>query len=215
MREKEDHTTLFFVRHGEPDYPEDQIYARTDDPGLTPKGHAQAQALATWVKDEKIGAVYVSPTRRTRETAEPVEAALGTKARVEPRLEERFFGVWEGKYFDEIRDEDPDGFIRWKTDPIGFAPEGGETIVDLSCRVEKALDEIREHNRGSRAVLVAHVGTIRAALCTALKVPLEEYRRFHITPGSVVRVDYGRRQANLMYLGLVPGDRSGWGGGEA
>lgn len=215
MREKEAHTTLYFVRHGEPDYPEDQIYARADDPGLTPKGRAQAAALATWVKDEKVGAVFVSPTRRTRETAEPVEQALGMTATVEPRLEERFFGLWEGKFFDEIKNGDPNGFTRWKTDPIGFAPEGGETIVDLSRRVEAALDEIRKRHRGGRSVLVTHVGTIRAALCQALKVPLEEYRRFHITPGSVVRVDYGRRQANLMYLGLVPGDRSGWGGGEA
>jgi len=215
VREKERNTTLLMVRHGEPDYPETRIYARTDDPGLTPRGREQAMALAEWVRNEKIDGLYVSPTRRTRETMLPVEAALGRKAEVDGRLEERFFGVWEGLDFDAIRDRYPQEFQAWKTDPMGFAPEGGETIADLGRRVDLALEEIRQRHPGGTCLVVSHVGTIRTALCEALKTPLEEYRRFHITPGSVARVDYGRRQANLMFLGFVPGTRSGWGGGEA
>lgn len=219
MREKEAHTTLLFVRHGEPDYPETRIYSKKDDPGLTERGRRQAEALAKWAADQQggrgIDAVYVSPTRRTLETAEPVLAGLGREATVEARLEERFFGAWEGMDFDAIRDGDPQGFTAWKTNPIGFAPKGGETIVDLSNRVDQLLDEIRQRHDKGVVLLVTHVGTIRAALCSAMKVPLEEYRRFHIYPGSVARVDYGRRQANLMYLGLMPGEESNWGGGTA
>jgi len=215
VREKEAHTTVLLVRHGEPDYPETRIYARSDDPGLTPKGAGQAEALADWVRGLRVDALYVSPTRRTRETALPVEKVLGTTGVVEDRLQERFFGVWEGMDFDAIQSGYPDEFLRWKTDPVGFAPEGGETIADLGRRVDAALADIRERHSGGTCMVVAHVGTIRAALCLALKTPLEEYRRFHITPGSVVRVDYGRRQANLMFLGFEPGERSSWGGGES
>ncbi|MFQ5507800.1 MAG: histidine phosphatase family protein [Leptospirillia bacterium] len=214
MREKEPHTTLLLVRHGEPDYPEDRIYSRSDDPGLTAKGLMQAKALAEWARGEKIDALYVSPTRRTRETAGPVAESTGLEAVVDVRLEERMFGIWEGMDFDAIQSGYPEEFRSWKTDPVGFAPEGGETIQDLADRVEAAFAEIRERHQGGTALLVSHVGTMRAALCAALGTPLEAYRRFHIRPGSVVRVDYGKRQANLMYLGFQPGAGSAWGGGQ-
>lgn len=215
MRDKEPHTTLLFVRHGQPDYPEDRIYARADDPGLTPAGVAQAHALAAWAKGERIDAAYVSPTRRTRETAAPMLDALGLPPILDARLEERHFGVWEGLLFDEIRSGHPEQFVAWKTDPVGFAPQGGETITSMAARVEAVLADIRKAHPGGTCLVVAHVGTIRTALCAALKVPVAEYRRFHIATGSVARVDYGRHQANLIYLGILPGGRNAWSGGDA
>lgn len=214
MREKEPHTTLLFVRHGQPDYPEDRLYARADDPGLTPAGMEQARALAAWAKEVRIDAAYVSPTRRTRETAAPMLDALGLPANLDARLEERHFGVWEGLMLDDIRTGYPEEFVAWKTDPVGFAPSGGETIVTMADRVEAALADIRRAHPGGTCLVVAHVGTIRTAMCGALRVPLAEYRRFHIATGSVARVDYGRRQANLIYLGILPGGQNAWSGGE-
>jgi broad specificity phosphatase PhoE len=214
VREKEAHTTLLFVRHGDPDYPEDRIYARADDPGLTPDGRRQAARLGEWIKRQQVEALYVSPTRRTRETAEPMAQALGLELREDGRLEERHFGIWEGMDFDAIRDQYPAEFDAWKGDPIGFAPADGENIRDLARRVAEVLAEVRERHAGRKALVVTHVGVIRAALCEALQTPLAEYRRFHIATGSAARVDYGRRQANLMYLGMVPGDGDGWKGGD-
>jgi broad specificity phosphatase PhoE len=214
VREKEPHTTLLLVRHGDPDYPETRIYARADDPGLTPEGRRQAAMLGEWIKGLRVDALYVSPTRRTRETAEPMAQALGLKAALDGRLEERHFGIWEGMDFDAIRDQHPAEFTAWKTDPIGFAPDGGETIVDLGRRVDQALGEVRDRHAGGTVLVVTHVGVIRTALCSALGTPLAEYRRFHVATGSVARIDYGRRQANLMYLGVLPGGWDGWKGGD-
>lgn len=214
MREKEAHTTLLFVRHGDPDYPEDRIYARADDPGLTDGGRRQAAMLGDWVKGERIDALYASPTRRTRETAEPMAAALGLDIHFDGRLEERHFGVWEGLDFDVIRRDHPEDFGAWKADPIGFAPEKGETIADVGKRVEAVVEELKARHPGRTTLVVTHVGVIRTVLCQALKAPLAEYRRFHVATGSVARIDYGRRQANLMYLGILPGGWNGWAGGD-
>lgn len=214
MREKEPHTTLLFIRHGDPDYPETRIYAREDDPGLTPEGRRQAAMLGDWVKGEPVEAIYASPTRRTRETAAPLAQALGLEPTLDGRLEERHFGVWEGMDFDAIQEDYPDEFQAWKADPIGYAPEGGENIGDLGKRVGEVLAEVRARHPGKSTLVITHVGVIRAALCDALGTPLAEYRRFHIATGSVARVDYGRRQANLMYLGVLPGGRDGWAGGD-
>jgi phosphohistidine phosphatase SixA len=52
------------------------------DPALSAAGSASAQRLATWFEGRaKPGAIYVSPTRRARETAAPLAARLGLTAR--------------------------------------------------------------------------------------------------------------------------------------
>ena len=47
------------------------------DPGLSPAGKARAEVLATSLKRHKIGHVFVSDTKRARETAAPLAKARG------------------------------------------------------------------------------------------------------------------------------------------
>jgi len=67
-------TTMIFVRHAERAGPS------ADDPGLTPAGQRRAAELARQLVDADvvagIDAVYSTPYRRTRETAQPVADAL-------------------------------------------------------------------------------------------------------------------------------------------
>ena len=46
------------------------------DPELTAAGRAQADAVADRLAAERIDAIYVSPLRRTAETAAPLAARL-------------------------------------------------------------------------------------------------------------------------------------------
>lgn len=56
------------------------------DPGLSAQGQACAQRLAERLAGEQIRAIYVSPTRRARETAAPLAARLGvTPSEYDPR----------------------------------------------------------------------------------------------------------------------------------
>ncbi|MBV8687527.1 MAG: histidine phosphatase family protein [Alphaproteobacteria bacterium] len=52
------------------------------DPGLSAEGAARAARLAAWLRADPPAAIYASTTRRARETAAPLAAALG----LEPRL---------------------------------------------------------------------------------------------------------------------------------
>ena len=67
-------TTMIFVRHAERAGPS------ADDPGLTPAGQRRAAELARQLGDADvvagIDAIYSTPYRRTRETAQPVADAL-------------------------------------------------------------------------------------------------------------------------------------------
>jgi phosphohistidine phosphatase SixA len=52
-----------------------------DDPGLSEQGQKAARRLAGWFTGERPEFIYVSNTRRARETAAPLAAKLGITAR--------------------------------------------------------------------------------------------------------------------------------------
>lgn len=70
-------TTVVLVRHAEK-------AAVGRDPDLTPEGRARAQALVDIAKREKVQAIYVTPFKRTQQTAEPTAQSLGVTPIVVP-----------------------------------------------------------------------------------------------------------------------------------
>ncbi len=67
-------TTMIFVRHAE------KVSVSGDDPGLSPAGQRRAIELARQLVDADVvagvDAIYSTPFRRTRDTAQPVADAL-------------------------------------------------------------------------------------------------------------------------------------------
>lgn len=66
-------TTVWIVRHGEKDLknPSDR------DPSLSPDGQDRARELATLLQPKRVLAVYSTPFKRTRQTAEPTAYGHG------------------------------------------------------------------------------------------------------------------------------------------
>lgn len=92
-----------------------------------------------------------SPARRCVQTAE----ALGLDATEDERLWEQSFGQWEGLPYDKLPD-------LGRLSPMALAghrPEGGENFMDMAARV---IPVLRGLDRDT--VIVAHAGTVRAAL---------------------------------------------------
>ena len=75
-------TTIYLVQHGDKE-------RSPGDPGLTELGRRQAAVTARWLRETELKALYSSPLRRARETAEPVGAATGLAVQVDSRLRER------------------------------------------------------------------------------------------------------------------------------
>lgn len=78
---------VFVVRHAErADAASGASPMMASDPDLSEAGRTRAQSLATMLKDAKIAAIFVTPYRRTRQTAEPLAKALGIETTViEPK----------------------------------------------------------------------------------------------------------------------------------
>ncbi|MFQ5418631.1 MAG: arsenate reductase (glutaredoxin) [Myxococcota bacterium] len=178
------HAQITLVRHGEPDWTP-RGGPSVSDPGLTPLGAAQAAATARRVAAETIDAIYVSPLRRSQETA----AALADRVGVEPITVDGFAEVGvavDGLSQGEVDRYFVEGARRPLTEHWGGWP-GAESFHDFHERVTRALEEIlaqlgchperqqdfttwRLPEKKPRVAIVAHCGTNAVALTHLLDI---------------------------------------------
>jgi probable phosphoglycerate mutase len=176
-----------------------------NDPELNEQGRHQAQRLGEYLGElGHVEALYVSPTLRTRQTMQPIAQGRNLSVTVIPELGEREMGQWAGRSPQEIQQQDPDGWRRWKTEPLSFAPPGGESLQEFSRRVTRAIDSILEKEAGRTVVVVTHVGPIRVVTAAALGIPLENCKRLVVAPGSVTRIHCTKSWPNLVLFGYQP-----------
>lgn len=206
MREKEPSTRVIFVRHGMTDFPKNRIYCDDrEDPVLNDQGRHQAAWAARVLASEAIDGLFCSPMQRTLATAQAIQETTGVDPVAHAGLRERRFGVWDGLYFNEIEQRYPKEYAEWKANPALYNPRDGESIHELQRRVQATVDEFIARRPGKTLVVVTHVGPIRVAVCTAIGLPVEGYRQLTVDYCSLTRIDYGRRQNNLIYLNLGAG----------
>lgn len=147
---------LLLIRHALPVRVEDADGPA--DPVLSEAGIRQAGALARWLRDEPIDAVWVSPLRRARQTAAPLEATLGLEAVVEPGVQE--FDAEDPTYIpiEELKAADDP---RWRE--MVEALDSPERLAFRDVVVE-AVERIVAAHPGQKVAVVCHGGVINAYL---------------------------------------------------
>jgi probable phosphoglycerate mutase len=154
---------------------------------LSDAGRAQASALAERLAGEEITRLFVTPLRRTHQTAAPFAQATGLDPSVVPELVEVHLGEWEGGEF-RVRVEQGDPLVkrifmeeRWDVIP------GAESLESLARRVRAGVERVvAETGPDAVAVVVAHGGVI-GEMCRQAT----ESRPFafvHMDNGSVSRL---------------------------
>jgi len=176
---------VILLRHGETAYNADgNRYCGRTDIGLTEKGVAQATKVFEALKDVPVDAVYSSPLRRARKTA---EIASGNRTvTTDDRLIEADFGLWEGKTKTEFNAEDPALWMQWMKNPeVARAGGTGETGGEIVARVNDFFEELHRTHNGQLVMIVAHNGINRLYLAAKLGMPLSNYRRFDMENSAV------------------------------
>ncbi|HSD79634.1 MAG TPA: histidine phosphatase family protein [Solirubrobacteraceae bacterium] len=131
------------------------------DPPLAPEGEAQARAVAERLAGAAIDALFVTPLRRTRETAAPLAARLGLDPAVVPDLREVHLGAWEtGEYRIRMARGDPLA-LRTLTEERWDVLPGAEAMDAFAARVRRGLRAVVDAvGPGATAVAVVHGGVI-------------------------------------------------------
>lgn len=156
---------LLLIRHGLPRRTHATVGPA--DPSLDELGLRQAEALAAWLVDEDLDALYVSPLARARETAAPVEAALGMEATVRDGIAE-----WDREASAYIPTEDlPDVAPDiWEALAGGDWAALGIDLPEFLHRVTTSIDEIAAAHPAQRVGVVCHGGVINAYVARVLEL---------------------------------------------
>ena len=170
---------IYLVRHGETAWTiSGQHTGRTDIP-LTERGERDAQELSARQRGITFAHVLTSPLQRARETA---RLAGFPHAEVCDDLLEWDYGDDEGRTSADIREERP-GWSIWSD-----GPKGGETITEVSARVERVID--RALQAPGDVLLFAHAHVLRILTARWLTFEPEAAKRFNLGTASPSRLGW-------------------------
>jgi len=172
----EQSTRILAIRHGETAWNVDtRIQGHLDIP-LNDTGRWQARRLArALATGDTIHAIYSSDLQRAHETAQAIAAATGAALQTHSGLRERGFGLFEGRTYVEIEQTWPEESEHWRRRTPDWAPQGGESLLQMRARITRTLHELAARHPGQQIVLVAHGGVMdqlyRAATGQDLQAP--------------------------------------------
>lgn len=195
-------TQVILVRHGTTDWNLQGRLLGRSEVGLNDRGRAEARSLAPVLRALDPGEVRSSPQRRAVETAELIAGACGLAPQLDERLAEIWLRGWQGKTFEELRD-DPDvhAYLR---DPLHTCDEI-EPLAAVQERIGAVIEELRSPPRLRPIVLVSHGDPLRLFVAAVLGLSVERFRNFAIDNGSATLVRIGRRRCRLQLLNWRPG----------
>ena len=172
---------ILLIRHGasEPARP-GKPFPLVDgqgDPELAPEGRRQAERLCERLAGDHLDAIYVTPLRRTRQTAALLARRLGLEPRVEPGLREVHLGEWEGGLFRKMAADNTPVVQRMFAEERWDVIPGAENHDAFAERVEESLTRLAAAHAGGRIAVFTHGGVIAQALASGTGA-----RRFAFLP---------------------------------
>jgi broad specificity phosphatase PhoE len=184
-------TRVHLVRHGSTVLTAEDRFAGATDVELSDEGRRQVACLGERLAGEPIVHVYASPMRRTLDTAAAIAGPHRLVPTASPALREIDHGRWEGLTRKEVAARFGEEADAWEVDPFTFAPEGGESGVQVMARALPELRAIVERHLGHTLVVVSHKATIRLLLCALLGIDARGYRdRLDQSPACLNTLDF-------------------------
>jgi len=181
-------TRILAVRHGETAWNKDTRIQGHTDIGLNETGRWQAERLADALADESIAAFYASDLARAYDTANAVATRHGQSVNAIPELRERCFGEFEGRTWEELREQFPDASEAWRKRVPDFAPPGGESLIDVRDRVVNTLLDLASRHPGEQILVVAHGGVLDQFYRAATGLDLEAPRSWQMGNAAINRL---------------------------
>jgi broad specificity phosphatase PhoE len=176
------------------------IATRDVDVPLSELGHEQAEATGRWFADlpagEQPDVILSSPYLRACQTAEGIRDAgrLSARIKIDERLREREFGVFDRLTTLGIREKYPDEAEHRKMlGKFYHRPPGGESWADVILRLRSALNTINLHYCNRRVLVV----------CNQVVVLCMRYILEDLDEAAILRID---KQADILNCGICAYD---------
>ena len=116
----------------------------------------------------------------------------------EPGLKELSLGDLEGVTGEEMRNDWPDLFSAWRTEPEKMSMPNGESLGELRDRTwQVILDIEQKHSSDDSIVVISHNFAIRSIVNELLGMPLAYFHRMSLNLASVCTFDSDERGRRL------------------
>lgn len=185
-------TRVILVRHGESSFNvERRVQGYSDLSTLTAAGREGAHQVGTALQEMSFDAVYSSPLRRAKDTAEIVLSHLKHLPKqpfqTVETLKEINMVLWEGMLFKDVEQKYPEAFEQWNDRPhelkMEVSTNTGTTdyfpVLDLFDRATRFWQEFLPGHANQTVLIVAHSGINRALISTAIGLPPTQYQAVH------------------------------------
>ncbi|MFH1489004.1 MAG: histidine phosphatase family protein, partial [Pseudomonadota bacterium] len=181
----------YLIRHGQiAGYDRFPVYGHTDVE-MTEVGILQMEKLSERLRLARISAVYSSDLMRSVQGARIIARHHDVPLNPLPELREMYFGDWEGKTLEEIRESHADALERREADMVRFRPPGnGESVAGLAERILPPFKKILEEQKGGEILFVGHGMVNRILLSDALGLDLSRIFSFQQDYGCLNIIDY-------------------------
>ena len=175
----------YLIRHGETDFNKKRFFYGKADVSINETGKEQASKIHQFLKGRAISRICTSQLKRTLETAAiifPDQIPTAYKA-----LNERDFGLWEGRTANEIQAAFPLVWEEWLESPFDVTPSKAEPFQKFKDRVQSIVEEIRETDDDEIAI-VGHLGVLRL-IYQFLVDPEADFWSIDIPQGTVLLLE--------------------------
>ena len=196
-------TALIVVRHGETEWNRERRMQGTTDTRLSDLGRVQASALGRHLRDHAFTALYSSDLSRARDTARAISEHTGRKMMIDPRLQERRFGIFEGLLAAEIKTRYPEEHARFASRDPDYQVPGGESASAFTARCLGCLAEIAGRHPGEEVVVVTHGLVLDALYRIAHGLAHGEPRPVPLINASMNHFGYGSGAWRMVLWGDV------------
>lgn len=196
-------TEIILIRHGETEWNLSGRWQGHADSALSPRGIAQAEALAVRMGKEDVDYVYASDLERAQHTARLAGRGVNWSFTLMADLRERDLGVLEGLTTEEMLVKQPEVYRSFRESGPEYQPPGGESFKQFYDRCSSAVEKLALLHPGKKIVAVTHGGVLGAIFRYVLKIPLDADRNFVLLNCSLNRIQKDGNCWNLVSWGDV------------
>ena len=189
---------IYLVRHGETDWNLSGKAQGQSDIPLNSTGENQALSVSKYFSNINIESIYSSSVQRALKTASIISIHHNTDPVINDSFLEIDFGALDGEPLKDMRTSFPLFFEKWTSDPTSAVfPESKETLKILQSRTWKGLTElVKAHSESDNIIVVSHAFAIYSILCRALDMPLRNYGRLRLMPGTISVLEAKKNPGN-------------------
>lgn len=177
---------IYLIRHGETLENIRKTYYGDIDCELTDKGIAQAEKLGRMLRKIEFDKVYCSSLKRAKDTLSSIYSGDYT---VDRRINERSFGIFEGKNYKEVQKIYPEEYKRWINDWKAYVIPRGESFEVFFNRVSSFMEELSTSTYDN-VLVCTHGGVMQSVYTYVLGDNLDMYWKFASRNGDLAVINY-------------------------